>query len=252
MFDDQRNRLLNSLDHAHDAYHKAELFSGPSLYFHLRSLDAAREKDIGHFTEYVYATLASWGMHRMGPGGSKMREFKEFRSSLSDVWQAAMLLQQRTPGSLTECDWKMLKTVFCGIRCMASKTILVGHSKVMAHLLPNLVPPLDRAYTLTFLFKHGRIKNGGELEWKTLVEILDGFFYPVVRSPIFQQKAQKWLAQSNRSNWDTSELKIVDNLLIGLLKIQRAEQGDPANHGRGTSLGNSKASEEPAVGEMNR
>lgn len=95
----------------------------------------------------------------------------------------------------------------------------------MAHLLPNLIPPVDRAYTLTFLFKHSRIKNGKESEWKTLVQILDGFFYPVVRSPLFQKQAQEWLAQSNRSNWDTSELKIVDNLLIGLLKIQRADVG---------------------------
>lgn len=25
------------------------------------------------FLEYIYATLASWGMHRMGPKGAKMK-----------------------------------------------------------------------------------------------------------------------------------------------------------------------------------
>lgn len=245
MFDDQRNCLLRSLDKAHAAYHQAELFSGPSVHFHLRSLQAAQAKDFERFAEYVYATLASWGMHRMGPGGSKMGDFEGFRSSLRDVWPAAMLLQQKTPESLTECDWATLKTVFCGIRCMASGTSLVGNSKVMAHLLPNLIPPVDRAYTLTFLFKHGRIKNGKESEWSTLVQILRGFFYPVVRSPLFQQKAQEWLVQSNRSNWDTSELKIVDNLLIGLLKIQRAEQGAAPDGGPATRPGNSEVADGP-------
>jgi hypothetical protein len=245
MFDDQRNRLLRSLDEAHAAYHQAELFSGPSVHFHLRSLQAAHAQDFERFAEYVYATLASWGMHRMGPGGAKMGDFEGFRSSLRDVWPSARVLQQKTPANLTECDWATLKTVFCGIRCMASGTSLVGNSKVMAHLLPNLIPPVDRAYTLTFLFKHSRIKNGKESEWKTLVQILDGFFYPVVRSPLFQKKAQEWLAQSNRSNWDTSELKIVDNLLIGLLKIQRAEQGAVSNGGPAAPLGNSGVGEGP-------
>ncbi len=38
------------------------------------------------------------------------------------------------------------------------------------------MPPLDRAHTLTLLFKHGSIKNGKEAEWKTLRQVLEGFF----------------------------------------------------------------------------
>ena len=238
MFDEQRKLLLKSLDEAHTAYHEAGVFSGPSVYFHLRSLQAAKTQDFERFAEYVYATLASWGMHRMGPSGAKMCGFEKFHSSLDGVWRAAMLLQQKRPASLTEDDWTELKKIFDGIQCMASGTSLVGNSKVMAHLLPNLIPPVDRAYTLTFLFKHGRIKNGRESEWGTLRQVLDGFFYPVVQSPSFQTKAREWLAKGN--NWDTSELKIVDNLVIGLLKMPRAEHGAAPNTGPGKSSGNSK------------
>jgi hypothetical protein len=220
-FDDQRKRLLESLDEAHAAYHKAELFSGPSVHFHVRSLEAAQAHDLDRSAEYLYAMLASWGMHRMGHGGPKMREFEEFRSSLRDVWPDAMLLQQRSPTSLNECDWAALKKVFCGIRCMKTGTSLVGNSKVMAHLLPNLIPPVDREYTLSFLLGSGQITNGIDMEWTTLAEILDDFFYPIISSPLFQQKAVEWLAQSDRSKWDSSQLKIVDNLVIGLLKIMR-------------------------------
>lgn len=194
------------------------------MHFHLRSLEAARAQDFERFAEYVYAVLASWGMHRMGPGGSKMREFEEFRASLQVVWPAALRLQDKTPGNLNESDWPDLKTVFCGIRCMASGTSLVGNSKVMAHLLPHLIPPVDREYTLKFLFGNGQIRNGIEVEWKKLVQILEGFFYPVAQFPLFQSKAESWLAHNDRFKWDTSHLKILDNLVIGFSKMVRAER----------------------------
>jgi hypothetical protein len=38
----------------------------------MTTLEAARAQDFERFAEYLYAVLASWGMHRMGPGGSRM------------------------------------------------------------------------------------------------------------------------------------------------------------------------------------
>jgi len=224
MFNEQRESLLTSLDAAHDTYYRAEIFGGPSLHFHLRSLEASRSQDFVRFSEYVYAVLASWGMHRMGPGGSKMREFDEFNDSLRLIWPIVLQLREKVPACLNESDWDSLKKIFCGIRCMASGTSLVGNSKVMAHLLPNLIPPVDREYTLKFLFRHGQITNGIEVEWEKLRQILTGFFYPVAQIHVFQSKAEEWITQSNRFKWDTSTLKIIDNLIIGYLKMTRAEQ----------------------------
>jgi len=102
---------------------------------------------------------------------------------------------------------------------MASSASLVGNSKVMAHLLPDLIPPVDREYTLKFLFGNGQFKNGVEVEWKKLVQILEGFFYPAVQFPLFQSKAESWLVQNDRFKWDTSYLKILDNLVIGFSKM---------------------------------
>jgi hypothetical protein len=67
--------VLTNADKYHDAYYKAETFRGLSLYFHQRSLDTRNSKDMFCHLEYVTATLASWGMHRMGKGGSKMQSF---------------------------------------------------------------------------------------------------------------------------------------------------------------------------------
>ena len=216
MFEKQKNRLLNTLDEAHEAYRHARRFTGPSVYFHVRALEAARSRDFERFTESAYAMLASWGMHRMGRGSAKMRGFEDFQSSLCDVWPAALSLQAKTPADLCDSDWAELKAIFCGIRCMATRVSLVGNSKIMAHLLSNLIAPVDGQYTLKLLFGHNRIKKGIEAEWMLLAQILERFFYPIVCSPLFQSKAATWLADPNRSDWDTSELKIVDNLIVGL------------------------------------
>jgi hypothetical protein len=161
----------------------------------------------------------------MGPGGSKMGELGEFHSSVRVVWPIEQSLQGKTPNSLTESDWGGLREIFCGIRCMASGTSLVGNSKVMAHLLPKLVPPVDREYTLKFLFGRGDITNGIDIEWKKLRQVLEGFFYPIGHSSVFQPKAKEWLDLPDRYKWDTSPLKIVDNLVIGLSKMSRVDHG---------------------------
>ncbi len=106
---------------------------------------------------------------------------------------------------------------------MASGTSLVGNSKVMAHLLPRLIPPVDREYTLKFLFRNGQINNGIEVEWNKLVQILEGFFYPIVQSSVFQSAAEIWVTCNDPFKWDTSPMKVVDNLVIGLSKMARAE-----------------------------
>lgn len=223
-FDEQRTQLLTALDDAHEAYYKKEIFGGPSLYFHVQSLKAARERQFDRFAECAYAMLAAWGMHRMGSGGSKMREFDEFRSSLNRIWALSAQLQGKTPGELVEDDWDCFKSMFCEIRCMVTGTSLVGNSKVLAHLLPNLAPPVDREYTLNFLFRNKQITNDLHGEWEKLREMLQGFFYPVAQDPIFRAKAEVWLAQRNQFRWDTSQLKIVDNLVIGLSALSRDEK----------------------------
>ena len=77
--------LLANAQPYHDAYSKAATFGGPSLYFHQRALATRRPPAALPHLECVYATLASWGMHRMGKGGSKMQPFDVFARSLEGV-----------------------------------------------------------------------------------------------------------------------------------------------------------------------
>lgn len=104
---------------------------------------------------------------------------------------------------------------------MASGTSLVGNSKVMAHALPRLVPPIDRRYTLKFLFGNDQIVNDIDGEWDTLKAILSEFFYPVARAEPLESKLRAWTTETEVYRWDTSPLKILDNLVIGLSKVSK-------------------------------
>jgi hypothetical protein len=222
MFERHRARIVDSLEDGHSAYYRSEVFGGPSLYFHQKALEAAKSNDLYRFAEYVYAVLASWGMHRMGPGGSKMRDFAAFEASLGGVWPVIIRLREKNPAELRDRDWEGLKEAFIGLRCMASGTSLVGNSKVLAHALPRLVPPIDREYTIKFLFGHKNIKNGLDAEWLVFETILRNFFYPVLGSDRFPAVVAGWIEDLARFPWDTSPLKIIDNVLIGLAKMDRA------------------------------
>lgn len=218
MFRTQQSRLLRNLDAAHAAYYTAAVFGGPSLHFHLRALDAARAKDCPRFAEASYAMLAAWGMHRMGTRGAKVREFSDYEASLGAAWPTILGLQGKQPLELEDRDWKDLEAVFSTIHAMASSGSLVGNSKVMAHAVPNLVPPVDREYTLRFLRPGKGIPPTKEGEWNLLRELLEGFFYPVAGDKRFSEKVAVWMAAPSRYKWDTSPLKVVDNLIIGLFR----------------------------------
>ena len=213
---DRVREVLANADRYHAAFHAADTFSGPSLYFHQRALSTRNDPTSLQHLEYVYATLASWGMHRMGSGGSKMCGFDRFRASVEKLKDRIVHAQNLTPMAMNEGGWAVLKDTFTGLEIMASRTLLVGNSKVMHHMMPNIVPPIDREYTLRYLCGNTMFQNDPEKEWQTMRSLISGFFIPVATDRKFAAKAKQWIA--DRRPWDTSVMKVIDNLLIGARK----------------------------------
>jgi hypothetical protein len=67
--DDRVEDLIDGFASYIQVFHEAQLFTGPSLYFHLRAAEDLRQHSSvssaihdDAFLELVYATLASWGM----------------------------------------------------------------------------------------------------------------------------------------------------------------------------------------------
>jgi len=210
--------ILENAEKYHSDYYKAETFHGPSLYFHQRALETRQNPSSMTHLEYVYATLSSWGMHRMGPGGSKMQRFKTFHSSIQSLQIRIAEAQNFNLRKMSDHNWATIEEIFKGIKVMASGTSLVGNSKVMHHMLPNIVPPIDREYTLQYLRGNKNIKNDLSYEWQLMKEIIANFFMPIVLDAEFVLKGSGWMMKNEVYPWDTSILKIVDNLLIGSVK----------------------------------
>ncbi|NWF76406.1 MAG: hypothetical protein HXY53_07560 [Nitrospirae bacterium] len=210
--------ILHNAEKYHDAYYKAETFRGPSLYFHRRTLEMANSDNFELYLEFIYATLASWGMHRMGKGGSKMQSFDVFKRSVLGIKDKIEEAKKINYQNVTNSDWGLLEKIFRGIKVMASGTSIVGNSKVMAHMIPNIVPPIDREYTLKYLKGNTNIRNGLDYEWKLMKEIISEFFIPVAKDTEFVKKANTWIANQPEYPWDTSIFKVIDNLVIGASK----------------------------------
>lgn len=207
--------LLEHAEQYHQQFYQNQTFFGPSLHFHRRSLQAWNPNNLEPCLQLIYATLTSWGMHRMGKGGSKMKPFEEFATSVLPLVPQIEQARAFRPATMREQDWQSLRSIFTATDVMASKTRIVGNSKVMAHLMPNIVSPIDREYTLKFLTGHKNIKNDPEAEWRWMREIIEKLFIPVALNPDFMQLAIQWMDDQAHHPWDTSIFKIIDNLIIG-------------------------------------
>jgi hypothetical protein len=209
--------ILSNAESYHSEFNSNKTFTGPSLYFHQQAL-MVNSENWARKNEMIYAALASWGMHRMGPNGSKMKSFNDFNNSIGDLRTDIEFLHLKSPNDLSSDDWTAIERVFKKIELMASNTKIVGNSKVMAHYLPNLIPPIDREYTFQFLFGKKQVKNDLEYEWRLMQKILLEFFYPIACNKSFQKVSKEWLNDTDSYPWDTSPLKVIDNLIIGAVR----------------------------------
>ena len=218
-YQEQISDLTSNLEKYHETFYAADVFTGPSLYFHGKALETREADDNERHLEYVYATLVSWGMHRMGTRGSKMLSFEKFKHSVICLRSEIEVAKAINYQSVTDSDWSILEKIFRNIRIMATGTSIVGNSKVMAHIIPNIIPPIDRAYTLSYLKEN--IKNGLDYEWSLSRRIIEAFFIPVAKNHEFTSHSEIWMAKRNDYPWDSSPFKIIDNLIIGAGQLEK-------------------------------
>lgn len=141
----------------------------PARHFHIatlarvRSLGLASIFDDNLYFEYLYATLAAWGMDSRG---AKLNGFGSFVRGIRSQREPIMNLSGYSLASLTEQSAEAAVRVALDIwqiipalRVSKGRTQLVAGSKTLHHLLPDLVPPIDRRYTLQFFFGRTSITN---------------------------------------------------------------------------------------------
>lgn len=199
-----------------DFFNASDNFVGPSIYFHNKTL-ATRQKYVtvketissDDFFDYLYATLTSWGMHRMGTGNTKLRHIQELKSGF--LLQADSI--QRFDGvSITDINRtdvskisKELWGVLSQLTVSIAEAQIVANTKALHHLLPSLVPPIDRTYTYNFLYNRNMLtlSEGAAFEEMYLC------FYDIAIAN------KELIHASIGTNWNTSETKTIDNAIVG-------------------------------------
>jgi hypothetical protein len=101
---------------------------------------------------------------------------------------------------------------------MGETKIVIG-TKALHHLIPELVPPMDRQYTLRFFFEHTTMNQGDRMAFDVML-------------PQFHQIATNCAEQISSligvGSMNTSVTKIIDNAIVGYgierLRVNDAEQ----------------------------
>jgi hypothetical protein len=173
------------------------------------------------FLDHLYAILASWGLHRMGPGNAKLGDIDElkasFRAQASEIEQVQQLqidqLDSDKVREVAEAAWAIMASLRVGI----GPTLLVANSKALHHLLPGLIPPIDRNYTLRFFVGRPLHLSGRDAD------------YFQVLYPLFQEIAVRCSGEIHRfiatpsEGMNTSVTKVIDNAILGFMRTQPAD-----------------------------
>jgi hypothetical protein len=211
-------------------FERSNAFPGPSLYFHQKAIGRRR----GHlavdelmtddlFFECVYAVLPAWGMHRMGKQAAKVGDFDNmvasFRAQASAVRELWDLDIRALSDSQVEIVAEKIWSVLGSLKVSTSATRIVAGSKALHHVLPDLVPPIDRQYTFQFFTGQKAVNSGDDrafMEW-----------FPYLSEIGRRVRAEIDEALGRGGFMATSAAKVIDNAIIGFM------QGD----GQGVNAG---------------
>ena len=160
------------------------------------------------FVVSLYDTLKAWGL---GQRRSRLRPLPEFSAALVRV-----LPRLQTLGGLRidapELDVdSAIQSIWTAVESLSvadNQAQLDAGTKTLHHVLPELVPPMDRAYTQQFFRWHNpQFQYGQEKCFRTAYAAL----VHVARSTSPRQYV-------GTHPWHTSVTKVLDNALVGLVK----------------------------------
>lgn len=223
--------LDTSFDRCLSEFASRRIFSGPSVYFYeklvglIRSVPSLRDlASSDRLIELAYATLTSWGMHRMGERvAAKLTEYPVFRDAVRALIEPASVLSRRRITGLSEEDTHGLTEQLAALverpGISASDSPLVANAKMLHFLLPDLVPPIDRTYTGRFFYgpHKGMLLPDGA---RAVFEFVFPHFCWLAR-----KHAEAIRSAARRGYLCQGEAKVLDNAIVGYMLSRLAAKG---------------------------
>jgi len=204
------NKYLKEIKNNYRPYDPANY-----LYKKILEINNFENKFSDSFIELVYVTLSAWNMNSRG---AKLAPFHQFKESLLKNKFLLTKLKNKKLGYKNkhelQSDLDIFKELFYKLDLVGkNKPRLVTFSKVMHFIFPELTFPIDRAYTLNFFYGHTNLSKDLEKQF----EIFSSIF---IASNEFVLKNNE-LGNLKDNNWNFNVPKIVDNLIIGWVRLNR-------------------------------
>lgn len=203
-------------------FEAAVLFTGPSLYFHRKTIARRAEHsnvadllEDAEFFDSLYATLTAWGMHRMGPGNTKLVDLDRLKDSFRSKAAAIQALEGRVLGADAESEapalaraiWQIVES----LKVSVAEARIVANSKALHHVLPSLVPPIDREYSFRFFYDRNTLSIDEGRAFEEMYVELDR---------IARTRAGEIRERIGRG-WHTGHAKVIDNAIVGYMIGQK-------------------------------
>jgi len=164
-------------------------------------VDAINDDD---FLGNLHRTLRAWGI---GTRGSVLAPLAEFRNAIrNELAHIARLDGLKIDDAnlnaklISDQLWQLISS----LQIVGNQAKVVACSKALHHLLPELVPPIDRAYTCNFF-----LWSSTEFQYrqKQFLTLAFDNFAAVARKTNPSQYVGK--------GWHTSRTKVLDNAIVG-------------------------------------
>ena len=198
------------------AFSRKPAFDKPAqLTTHLKTIAIRRELGSAQaalhdskFLDALYETLRAWGI---GSRGSRLLDTREFAASLDKNQAEIAALETASLGSesidvadVSARVWRLIRS----LRLVDNKATLVPSTKALHHLLPDLVVPMDRAYTRPFFGWHGPEFQNHQAR---CFDHAFRAFHRVARAANPKQYVD--------AGWNTSLSKVIDNAVVGVFVV---------------------------------
>jgi hypothetical protein len=167
------------------------------------------------FCRNLYRTLEAWDMDKRG---ARLNEYDILKESILQHGPYLIDLYKNKLDSISSLEDKNgqkiirdLEFVFCHLEVMKSKRRIVGVSKAMHFLLPDLVMPIDSTYTMPCFYGTNKYNENVEKEFQTYLDIF-------TKAHQITKKLKLSANDADGKEWNTSVPKLIDNAIIGFDK----------------------------------
>lgn len=188
-------------------------FTDKYLSHHKRTID--KRKELGGVAEsiasdeymrYLYDTVDAFGMNKQS---AKMQKRATFVDRIREYQPRITALDGKGVAQIDEDTAGRLWRIIGGMELSQTKSQMVTGAKALHHLLPQLLPPIDRRYTYAFFrYYDSQVRQNPEAAFRLILS----YFARIAQRVDLGRYV-------GTAPWATSESKLIDNAIIGYCNL---------------------------------